>query len=199
MFTKGHLVKKQNQSGSRHLILIIILVVALCGTLGYIYWLKFMQPIKTVSPSTDIVVEDKYFAIDEWGIKGVWNEDYGIKYKNSTYNGTIPARSFDFSTDNMTASCADFPIGSISRFSADDHVGDVHSDMTAGEYYAVDRADGSSGEKYGGNKKIGEYYYAWGYGVASNGCYQSGSTTIDAAYIQASSKMHEFFSSLQGI
>ena len=36
--------KKQSQSGSAHLVIIIVLVVALLGALGYVYWLNFMQP-----------------------------------------------------------------------------------------------------------------------------------------------------------
>lgn len=43
--TKGHLVnKRKSQSGFAHLAIIIVLVVALLGALGYIYWQNFMQP-----------------------------------------------------------------------------------------------------------------------------------------------------------
>ena len=39
--------KKQSQSGSAHLVIIIVLVVALLGALGYIFYLNFMQPKAT--------------------------------------------------------------------------------------------------------------------------------------------------------
>jgi len=36
--------KKQSQSGFAHLAIIIVLVVALIGALGFVYWQNFMQP-----------------------------------------------------------------------------------------------------------------------------------------------------------
>lgn len=36
--------KKQSQSGSIHLIIVIVLVVTLIGALGFIFWQNFMQP-----------------------------------------------------------------------------------------------------------------------------------------------------------
>ena len=47
-FTKGCLVSKTKfQSGFVHLLIILLLVVALAGTLGFVYWQNFMQPKQT--------------------------------------------------------------------------------------------------------------------------------------------------------
>ncbi len=180
--------------------------MALAGIIiSFIYWILsmlvcvififpiidgFVDRMSDTYISKDDDSSNRYFTISEWGIKGVWNEDYGIKYKPGV-------KSYVFTTDNMTGSCVDFPIGAILRLSENDHVGDVHSNYTAGEIFAVDKPE--KGDGYGGNKKIGEYYYFWGYGIADKGCYQDNSTTVDTAYTQASSKVHEFFNSIQGI
>ena len=179
---KGYLMIKNNQSGSALLGIIIAIILVLAGGLLYVIWCNFIQP---VDPP-----RDRYFAISEWGIKGVWNENYGIKYKPD-------AGGYVFTTDNMTGSCVDFPIGAILRLSENDHVGGAHSNYRAGEVFAVDKPE--KGDGYGGNKKIGEYYYFWGYGIADKGCYQDNSTTVDAVYVEASSKIHDFFNSIQGI
>ncbi len=44
--------KKQSQKGSSHLILIIVLMVALLGALGYIFWQNFMQSKTNTSVTT---------------------------------------------------------------------------------------------------------------------------------------------------
>ena len=56
-FTKGHLVnKKQSQSGSAHLVIIILLAVALLGALGYVYYLNFMQPkVADITPAPLVI------------------------------------------------------------------------------------------------------------------------------------------------
>lgn len=36
--------KRSSQSGSAHLIIIIVLTIALLGTLGFVFWQNFGQP-----------------------------------------------------------------------------------------------------------------------------------------------------------
>ncbi|MEI7689977.1 MAG: hypothetical protein WCI79_03370 [Candidatus Saccharibacteria bacterium] len=47
-------MKQQKQSGFAHLAIIIVLVVALFGALGFVYWQNFMQPAKEVAPAAII-------------------------------------------------------------------------------------------------------------------------------------------------
>jgi len=72
--------KKQSQSGSAHLIIIIVLAVALLGSLGYVFYLNFMQPKSTPAPTPAVVVTPAptpavtdsyagYLVIDDWNIK----------------------------------------------------------------------------------------------------------------------------------
>ena len=45
--------KQKSQSGFAHLALIIILIVALLGTLGFVYWQNFMQPKSETAKKDD--------------------------------------------------------------------------------------------------------------------------------------------------
>ena len=83
--------KKQSQSGFVHLAIIIVLVVALIGAIGYIAWDKFMQPkdgdenvvaTKTTNDSTDttttpVADNEGYLVLDDWGVKFKLPADLG--------------------------------------------------------------------------------------------------------------------------
>jgi len=78
---KGHLVnKKQSQSGSAHLVIIIVLVIALLGALGYVFYINFMQPKSTPAPTPEVAVVSTptptptetnagYLVLDDWDVK----------------------------------------------------------------------------------------------------------------------------------
>ena len=58
-FMKGYLMNKQkSQSGFAHLAIIIVLIVALLGTLGFVYWQNFMQT-KTSNTAQKTPTENK--------------------------------------------------------------------------------------------------------------------------------------------
>lgn len=65
--------KKQYQSGNAHLIIIIILALALIGSLGALFWLNFMQPKNNNILNTDnneiTVVATNELNISNMGIK----------------------------------------------------------------------------------------------------------------------------------
>ena len=84
----------QNQTGSAHVVVIIILVVAILGLLGFIFWQNFMMPnsktveqpkliqqeVKEESKST-VDLNEGYFVLDDWGIKFKIPQGLtGIKY-----------------------------------------------------------------------------------------------------------------------
>jgi hypothetical protein len=51
--------KKQSQSGFAHLAIIIVLVVALLGSLGFVFWQNFMQPKPVDNTPTPAVIDNK--------------------------------------------------------------------------------------------------------------------------------------------
>lgn len=187
--------KNNNQSGSTHLIAIIILTVALIGTLGFVYWQNFGQVEEVektyVETNANEVSNDNFYTISEWGVKGVWNEDYAVKPISLT-NGLL-----SLTTDNLTGSCIGFEVGRIARLAGNEIVGGTNSTTTASQEYVVDKI-----AEFSGNKKIGEYYYV--YSSPQQGCYQadangSFSQSADPLTIQSSEKVHDFFASLKEI
>ena len=93
LFTKGYIVNKQkSQSGFAHLVLVIILIVALLGTLGFVYWQNYMQPkVSDTSQKTPVVKKDNSEVIPiaktpavvdpmaDW--KTYTNAKYGFSFK----------------------------------------------------------------------------------------------------------------------
>ena len=79
--------KQKSQSGFAHLAIIIILIVALLGTLGFVYWQNYMQP-KNIDTSQKTPVENKdnniitpvvADPIADW--KTYTNAQYGFSFK----------------------------------------------------------------------------------------------------------------------
>jgi len=68
-------VKKQNiQSGSAHLIIIIILALALIGALGFVFWQNFMQPKVNKSQDSSLiktVTDSKYQQISQSELESI--------------------------------------------------------------------------------------------------------------------------------
>jgi len=87
LFKKGNIVNKQKpQSGFAHLAAIVIIIVALLGTLGFVYWMNFIQPkvseVKKNNSSVIIPVTKKPVAVDpmaDW--KTYTNAQYGFSFK----------------------------------------------------------------------------------------------------------------------
>jgi len=87
--------KNKYQSGNVHFIIIIVLVVALLGALGLIFWQNFIQPkpgtsktdsVKT--PSTTTSSLKGYLVLDNWGVKFKLPSDLGnneITYSIRTF------------------------------------------------------------------------------------------------------------------
>ena len=64
--------KKQSQSGFAHLAIILVLVVALLGALGFVFWQNFMQP-KTVTDLSNV-------ALSEVASDQVFGTNLSVKY-----------------------------------------------------------------------------------------------------------------------
>lgn len=88
--------KKQSQLGSAHLITIIILVVALLGALGYIYWQNFMQSKTSTSNNTTTTVTSATVALDKSINENVTGSNLTLNYPSdwsvSSVTGLNPSQ-----------------------------------------------------------------------------------------------------------
>jgi len=126
-------VNKKTQSGFAHLmIVVIILAVALVGTLGFVFWQNFMQPKTDSAKSGNSKVDDKskttpstdsstnspvatadankgYLVLDDWGVKFKLPTNLGDNivnyYQSNGYEQPV-GNSFDsyaFTTSHQEA------------------------------------------------------------------------------------------------
>lgn len=108
-------IKNDNQQGSIHLVVIIVLVLCLVGALGWIFWQNFMQTkpqsaatttqtvSKTTTPSPSAAPADttKYFTVTDWGVR--------FKLSDSLKDTTVRSKKYNdeaqspygFSTDRV--------------------------------------------------------------------------------------------------
>jgi len=103
--------KKQSQSGSSHLVIIIVLVVALLGALGYVFYLNFMQPKSTPAPTPAVAVVSTptetnagYLVLDDWDVKFKLLADLGsneITYQR--VEDSYGQDMYQFSTERASA------------------------------------------------------------------------------------------------
>ncbi len=91
---------KQKQSGFAHLAVVIILSVALLGTLGFVFWQNFMQP--KVSVTKPVVIETKEFekpavVVDKIEYKTFTTDKYSISFQYpSTWSLANPISSDEY-------------------------------------------------------------------------------------------------------
>lgn len=153
---------KQSQSGSGHLIIVILIIVALIGAMGFVYWRNFMQV-----PASDISKDDtikttsdadtvKTLTISEWGITGKYFGKYTL-----TYTTPDPGNFITFSTKGYPKNCdirmSGGPNPSYVMYSANE---------------VLVPGDGSTAlQKYNNQEKgiykIGEKYFDVGYRMAN--------------------------------
>lgn len=197
--------KQKSQQGSAHIIVIVILVIALLGTLGFVFWQNYVKVDdsgkvslvdneKTTNEESDsgkaAVDNNEYLSISEWGIKGTYTGAHALEY-------TIADNVFlSFKSSDLTGGCSDFMVAGISRYTGDQLMKDIspfdiNTMTTVSEFYAVDNIG-----TYSGNKHIGDYYYV--YVSPQAGCYQNG-TTADATALQISNDAHEYFTTIKSL
>lgn len=120
--------KKQSQSGSAHFIVIFILVIALLGALGFVFWQNFIQTKTTnnntaststsSTKTTDVVVDNtKYFSIAQWNIKGIYDGQYKLEYQLKT-DGSKPY--IQLTSSDTPKACQGRILKSIVKFAAKD-------------------------------------------------------------------------------
>lgn len=181
--------KKQYQQGSIHLVIILVLVVALLGALGFVFYQNFM--VAKTGTATPVVVDEtpvvvdstKYFAITQWGIKGEYS-GRGLKYE-------IVNNSAQLSSD-VVAECATRILKEISKYSA--------SDIIIGHGHLAISEPKSAIDLYNSNyfgpdmRKIGNNYYVLEQGV-TDAC--SNDSAIQSVETQSLLDISRFFLTLR--
>lgn len=90
---------RKNQSGNVHLIIIIILIVlAIFGALGFVVWKNFFEP-GTHLTSPISLEKSKTLSIPEFGIEGLYASDIDLLYQAKS--GTNSFGSYGEMTGNF--------------------------------------------------------------------------------------------------
>lgn len=164
--------KKQSQSGSAHFIIIFILVIALLGALGFVFWQNFIQTKttenKTSSTSTsstessnEVVDNTKYFSIAQWDIKGVYDGQYKLEYQLKT---NVDSTTYiELTSPDTPKACQGRMLKYIVKFSANDIIGGqghlaISNPQTANDNY-INNTLGND------LRKVGDSYYLLNQGV----------------------------------
>lgn len=151
-------MKTRNQTGSAHVIIIVILVIVVLGAVGFMFWQNFinkpaandttnqMTQQKETPSTTDS--DSKTLTVTEWNIKGSYNGDQTFSYEIfPTDDNALLLKKGD------SLACGK-GIGSVYRLKSDEKssfFGTSGMEMTAKDIYA------SGDVTY--QAFIGDYYY----------------------------------------
>jgi hypothetical protein len=137
---------KSKQQGSAHIIIVVILVLALLGALGFIFWQNFLNAkpevtkVQTTVESTTTTLKTGY-AIDNWGVTipvaGTGYEENTSPANNPEhFSVTTKAILAEAQKDNCTDITDDVSLGQIQKETSVD-AGDPtpHSAVIGGYYY----------------------------------------------------------------
>lgn len=138
------------QRGSTHVVIVIILVVLLAGSLGFIFWQNFINkpatPTKTDAITTKESTKEKTATDTNEGFTVL--TDWSVRFKSNSQKYTLTKKSTDdnieyyyVSSNEVKALCGDNEaasayIGVITRYSPDTILGGMYDNMTASEAFA---------------------------------------------------------------
>ena len=138
--------KLNNQTGSAHVIIIIILIAAVLGLLGFVFWQNFVtKPAAKQAGASQITAQtqtDKTLVISEWAVKGNLGQSLATKY-------VINNDRLQLTTDEVNCGLGN-GTGHIARLNGTDKAPYAFDDRTAAGVYD------STLET---NAHIGNYYY----------------------------------------
>lgn len=218
-------MKKKNQKGSATIVIVIILALGLIGTVSYFAWQKLTANKETVAIETDqseqteddfisnsdIDVHDvnssdtttttnpipttntpavtntktgnENFPITQWGVTGYYNSNLPAEYLINS------SQVASFTSSSLTGACAGKSVGLIEQMNGSEVFSRVGgSTDTVSQVFASGHTN---------VKKIGIKYYV--YISPQQACYQTGTTTPDATYLNASDAIHQYFTTLVAI
>ena len=176
-----------HEKGSAHVIIISILVAALLGALGFIFWQNFIKKAdvssnassnQTTAPtaSTTTVSSTKYLVVTEWGAKfpyvtsvDINNDELGYSI-NGNYVSVFPSEA----KFKPGGACDGAVVASIQKGSADQQVSGVGPDLPT---FATAYGKGSAG-------RVGDAYFVQG-SIGPGGCDNSESSASLTAKINA--------------
>ena len=173
--------KLNNQTGSAHVIIIIILIAAVLGLLGFVFWNNYLKvkpsadtTNKTTNSqqSTNTPVSQTDFVVKEWGVVGSYQQvssntnDLNYKFKkiDLSNNKIVVASASDSGAylvitspalDALCGSDAGLP---ISRATGESTMsaGVGYPDSTAAEVY---KSISETNKNYSAKAHVGNYYY----------------------------------------
>jgi hypothetical protein len=148
-------MKKSKQTGSAHIVIVIVLVLALLGALGFVFWQNFVNKPATqgavTSSTSQTALNDKTLLISEWGVKGSYDAK-DLSSVNYTFSGGGNNR-ITLTAANLPDNCGGLNgIGVIYRLSGDQPlpiVGDEETTQQA--YQRLGKGDAFV--------QVGDYYY----------------------------------------
>jgi hypothetical protein len=160
------------KGSSAHIVIIIVLVVALLGALGFVFWQNFVNKPATTSitessaETKQVTSSDNMLVVKEWGVKGDIGELADVSYTidDETNQADEGYQSMTISADGLPAECNNLSVGKTVRLTANQQipVAAGPSESTAKE--AFDSNDS------GLAAHVGEYYYFY-YGPVGNVCW----------------------------
>jgi hypothetical protein len=155
-------MKSRNQTGSAHVVVIVILAVVVLGLVGYVFWNNFLKAkpstSKTASATTSTsktastagtttTTGKNTITVPEWGVKGSISESDISGYSFNTYG------DLSLTGPSLSSACED-STGYVSRATAGEDAifGSTATNMTAKQAYDS-KADGWA------SAHVGDYYY----------------------------------------
>lgn len=167
---------RQSQTGSAHLAIIIVLVVALLGALGFVFWQNFInKPVANQSGTAQTSTQtttDKTLAVSEWGVVGSYTQASsnveGLNYKfekiDSSTNKTVTASATDTGAYlAITSPALDSLCGGGAGFAITRATGDASMSASVGspESTAADVYNSINvpNINYSAKAHVGNYYY----------------------------------------
>ncbi len=141
---------RHSQTGSAHVI-IIVLIVALLGVLGFVFWQNFMnKPASTQTSAAQTAPQTptgKTLTVSEWGVKGTYN-----------VTSSTPGYTYDAGSDSISLTASGLPsgcgglngVGTIERYKSD-AVFPNSNGQTAASYYNQNVSPYQA--------HVGNYYY----------------------------------------
>ncbi len=197
--------KTKSQSGSAHLIIIIILSVALIGSLGFVFYQNYMQPktnneADVSSPVEEVPVDanedPNTLAIADWEIDGVYNGEHEIDFKIVDVSSHQQAY---FTSSDLSGACSNWQLVNINKYSGSDVVGSMGhvaiEPTSIADYYNSNPNAHTGADAF--IKKIGENYYF--YSVARTDTCATDDEANGAILTQVISDIHDYFLTLQAI
>lgn len=155
-------MRKTNQKGSVHIVIVITLVLALVVALGFIFWQNFIHKSQTSSQQettkttdtqkkspTVTTTDEKTLEIPEWNIKGTYSYGKELNYEIVNLPNDKSYLQLTTSTISSNKDCAQGYSGVIERYGLNEMVETTYGDpVTAKSIYDSRKDKSQVGDNY---------------------------------------------------